>query len=116
LEELPSQSKAEFKENSFHLFPVPQIKAAAIALSDYREVLYLDSDNIPLSDPALLFDEALYRNGGRAVFWPDFNKDHRASKLMGAIKQEAELELSPKCCLESIGDPMRLWPMGIGVR
>lgn len=53
-----------------------QIKAAAIAFSDYREILYLDSDNIPLSDPSLLFDEPLYRNGGRAVFWPDFNKDH----------------------------------------
>ncbi|QRV88170.1 glycosyltransferase family 71 protein [Ceratobasidium sp. AG-Ba] len=53
-----------------------QIKAAAIALSDYREVLYLDSDNIPLADPALLFEEPLYRNGPRAVFWPDFNKDH----------------------------------------
>ncbi|KAG9123912.1 hypothetical protein FRC07_013535, partial [Ceratobasidium sp. 392] len=53
-----------------------QIKAAAIALSDFREVIYLDSDNVPLSDPALLFDEPLYQNGPRAVFWPDFNKDH----------------------------------------
>ncbi|KAG9080416.1 hypothetical protein FRC06_006612, partial [Ceratobasidium sp. 370] len=53
-----------------------QIKAAAIVLSDYREVLYMDSDNVPLSDPGLLFDEPLYSNGPRAVFWPDFNKDH----------------------------------------
>ncbi|CEL63889.1 hypothetical protein RSOLAG1IB_05654 [Rhizoctonia solani AG-1 IB] len=53
-----------------------QIKAAAIAESSFGEVLYLDSDNIPLSDPSILFDETLYRNGPRAVFWPDFNKDH----------------------------------------
>ncbi|KAF8709259.1 putative Mannosyltransferase, partial [Rhizoctonia solani] len=53
-----------------------QIKAAAIAESSFGEVLYLDSDNIPLSDPSILFDEPLYRNGPRAVFWPDFNKDH----------------------------------------
>ncbi|KAG8695095.1 hypothetical protein FRC09_009398 [Ceratobasidium sp. 395] len=53
-----------------------QIKAAAIAFSDFREIVYLDSDNIPLSDPELLFEELLYRNGPRAVFWPDFNKDH----------------------------------------
>ncbi|CAE6510870.1 unnamed protein product [Rhizoctonia solani] len=53
-----------------------QIKAAAIAKSSFGEVLYLDSDNIPLSDPSILFDEPLYRNGPRAVFWPDFNKDH----------------------------------------
>ncbi|CAE6422122.1 unnamed protein product [Rhizoctonia solani] len=53
-----------------------QIKAAAIAESSFGEVLYLDSDNIPLSDPSILFDEPLYRKGPRAVFWPDFNKDH----------------------------------------
>ncbi|CAE6505455.1 unnamed protein product [Rhizoctonia solani] len=53
-----------------------QIKAAAIAKSSFGEVLYLDSDNIPLSDPSILFNEPLYRNGPRAVFWPDFNKDH----------------------------------------
>ncbi|KAJ1309263.1 hypothetical protein OPQ81_004927 [Rhizoctonia solani] len=53
-----------------------QIKAAAIAESSFGEVLYLDSDNIPLSDPSILFGEPLYRNGSRAVFWPDFNKDH----------------------------------------
>ncbi|CAE6530345.1 unnamed protein product [Rhizoctonia solani] len=58
-----------------------QIKAAAIAKSSFAkssfgEVLYLDSDNIPLSDPSILFEEPLYRNGSRAVFWPDFNKDH----------------------------------------
>lgn len=53
-----------------------QIKAAAIALSDYREVLYLDSDSVPLADPELLFEEPFYRSGSRAVFWPDFDKDH----------------------------------------
>ncbi|KAH7343195.1 mannosyltransferase putative-domain-containing protein [Rhizoctonia solani] len=53
-----------------------QIKAAAIAKSSFGEVLYIDSDNIPLSDPSILFNEPLYRNGPRAVFWPDFNKDH----------------------------------------
>ncbi|CAE6524648.1 unnamed protein product [Rhizoctonia solani] len=55
---------------------VREIKAAAIAKSSFGEVLYLDSDNIPLSDPSVLFNEPLYRNGSWAVFWPDFNKDH----------------------------------------
>lgn len=48
-------------------------------LSSYEEVLYLDSDNIPLRDPTYLFDTPLYSGAGqpRAVFWPDMIKDHR---------------------------------------
>lgn len=56
-----------------------QIKADAIVQSSFEEVLYLDSDNIPLRDPAYLFDSALYKGPGQPqiVFWPDLNKDHR---------------------------------------
>ncbi|QRW16559.1 glycosyltransferase family 71 protein [Rhizoctonia solani] len=32
--------------------------------------------DLPFSGTQILFDEPLYRNGPRAVFWPDFNKDH----------------------------------------
>lgn len=35
-------------------------------------------DNLPLSDPALLFDSIEYQQSG-SVFWPDLNKDHRES-------------------------------------
>lgn len=51
-----------------------QIKAEAIAKSDFSEVLYLDSDNVPLRDPTFLFDAPLYKENG-IVLWPDFNKD-----------------------------------------
>lgn len=85
-----------------------QIKAAAIAFSDYREVLYLDSDNIPLSDPSVLFDESLYQNGGRAVFWPDFNKDHRTYVQNTQISQTADTHISSKRYLEGSRDCLRL--------
>lgn len=41
-------------------------------------MLYLDSDNFPLSDVSKLFDAALFKDpkGGNAVFWPDLNRDH----------------------------------------
>jgi len=57
----------------------PQIKADAIIASSFEEVLYLDSDNIPLRDPTYLFDTELYAEEGRprAVFWGDITKDHR---------------------------------------
>ena len=47
------------------------MKVLAVAMSSFREVLLLDADNIPLRDPAFLFDDPLYRRYG-AVLWPDF--------------------------------------------
>ena len=55
-----------------------QIKGLAIALSSFKELVYLDSDNIPLRDPTYLFDTPSYtaEGSGKAVFWPDLSKDH----------------------------------------
>ncbi|KAF8318463.1 hypothetical protein DL93DRAFT_389925 [Clavulina sp. PMI_390] len=55
-----------------------QIKADAIIYSSFEEVLYLDSDNIPLRDPTYLFDSPVYAGVGQpgVVFWPDIFKDH----------------------------------------
>jgi hypothetical protein len=47
-----------------------ETKAFAIAHSRFREVLYLDADNVPLANPEPLFDAAPYREHG-ALFWPD---------------------------------------------
>jgi hypothetical protein len=48
-----------------------QIKAAAIINSSFKELLYLDSDNLPAHDPTFLFDTPEYKSTG-ALFWPDF--------------------------------------------
>ncbi|KAH8648483.1 mannosyltransferase putative-domain-containing protein [Xylariales sp. PMI_506] len=55
-----------------------ELKAEAILGSSFDEVLYLDSDNIPLSDVTALFESPLFTDprGGQAVFWPDLNRDH----------------------------------------
>jgi len=60
-----------------------QIKADAIIASSFEEVLYLDSDNLPLKDPTYLFESPLYSNVGqpKAVFWPDLNKDHPSNAI-----------------------------------
>ena len=41
--------------------------------SPYREVLFLDSDNIPTRDPTYMFDAPPYKRL-RAMFWPDYWK------------------------------------------
>lgn len=55
-----------------------ELKAESILRSSFDEVLYLDSDNVPLSDLTALFGSPLFRDprGGNAVFWPDLNRDH----------------------------------------
>lgn len=46
-------------------------KVAALLHCSLQEVLLLDSDNLPLVDPAYLFDDPLYQQHGN-LFWPDF--------------------------------------------
>lgn len=47
-----------------------ELKPYALLHSRFREVLLLDADNVPIVDPAWLFDNADYRATG-ALFWPD---------------------------------------------
>lgn len=47
-----------------------QLKTAALVNSRFAEPILLDSDNIPVIDPALLYSSDTYREFG-TVFWPD---------------------------------------------
>lgn len=47
------------------------IKPWAIVASSFEEVLWMDSDNVPLRDPSFLFDEPAYLDTG-LLLWPDF--------------------------------------------
>jgi len=47
-----------------------EIKPFAIANSSFREVMFLDCDNMPIRDPSFLFECDPYKAHG-AVFWPD---------------------------------------------
>ena len=47
-----------------------ECKPYAILHSPFREVLWLDADNVPLVDPSCLFAEPAYAETG-AIFWPD---------------------------------------------
>jgi alpha 1,2-mannosyltransferase len=38
--------------------------------SRFQEILFLDADNVPVSDPSFLFDSEEFRSTG-TVFWPD---------------------------------------------
>jgi ADP-heptose:LPS heptosyltransferase len=50
-----------------------EIKPYAILHSRFCEVLLLDADNVPVVDPAFLFDTPEYGEHG-AIFWPDYGR------------------------------------------
>ena len=56
------------------------LKPYAMFHSRFAEVLFLDADNVPLSDPEYLFDQPEYRRLG-AVFWPDIGNLGQQEKV-----------------------------------
>ncbi len=49
------------------------LKPYAIQHSRFRDVLFLDADNVPVRDPSFLFNRPEYQQTG-TVFWPDPEK------------------------------------------
>jgi hypothetical protein len=47
-----------------------ECKPYAIVHSRFREVLWIDADNVPLVDPIFLFEDDGFKESG-AIFWPD---------------------------------------------
>jgi hypothetical protein len=47
-----------------------ELKAYAVLHARFAEVLLLDADNLPVRDPAFLFERPEYQDSG-ALFWPD---------------------------------------------
>jgi len=70
-----------------------ELKPFATLHSNFKEVLYLDADNIPANDPTYLFDIEEYRNLG-AIFWPDLPPHKRQEWL-------------PSICWENVGIEFR---------
>lgn len=59
-----------------------QSKAMAIACSKFQEVLFLDCDNLPIRDPAYLFESEEYKQTG-ALFWKDLWRYHHGPVFTG---------------------------------
>ena len=53
-----------------------QLKALALALSSFDDVLLLDADNLPLEQPERLFNSEPFSSTG-FVGWPDYVRPHR---------------------------------------
>lgn len=58
------------------------LKPYSILHSPYKEVLFLDSDNVPVINPEFLFETPQFNATG-AIFWPDY--PHRGNDKTKAI-------------------------------
>jgi hypothetical protein len=68
------------------------LKPYAIAHSRFREVLFLDADTVPLTDPTAVFEWELYRRAG-IVLWPDIVELRSSNPIW------ARLGLEPRHCV-----------------
>ena len=50
-----------------------ELKPFSILNCPFEEVIFLDADNVPLRDPAFLFESSEFLRTG-AVFWPDYGR------------------------------------------
>eukprot|EP00750_Incisomonas_marina_P011698 INCI16405.1.p1 GENE.INCI16405.1~~INCI16405.1.p1 ORF type:complete len:771 (-),score=107.33 INCI16405.1:2079-4391(-) len=75
-----------------------EIKPFAALFSHFREILLLDSDNVPIRDPTFLFDHDAFQTTG-AIFWPDYRELDTSSEIFdvfgvarpshGAVEQDS---------------------------
>ena len=72
-----------------------ELKPYAIQHSRFREVLFLDADNVPVRAPSFLFETPQFQQYG-AIFWPDFGRlgrDRLAWLVFGNIPYRDEPEV-----------------------
>lgn len=77
-----------------------ETKPAAIIAAPYREVLFMDADNVPVVDPEYLFDEAQYKQAG-AIFWPDLPPHDRKEWLPEVVWKSISLPYNTCRAVES---------------
>jgi hypothetical protein len=84
-----------------------QLKTYALMHSDFQEILLIDADNMPVSNPAFLFETGEYLETG-ALFWPDIVR----LKASNPIWQIARLPVDPGASFETgqiLIDKKRHW-------
>lgn len=74
-----------------------QLKTAALVNSRFAEPILLDSDNIPVIDPALLYSSDAYREFG-TVFWPDIARTRPQNPAWAIFNTPVSTSPHPALC------------------
>jgi len=86
-----------------------ELKPFAVMMCRFREVLFLDADNVPVLDPEFLFETPQFQQVG-AIFWPDYgslSRQRLAWKIFGNVPYRREPEVESG---QIVIDKQRHWP------
>lgn len=88
------------------------VKVVALYATSFDEVLMLDCDSTPLSDPTQLFEDPSYLAAGN-IFWPDFATDTGTLRLAGLASLTPALTAHCEGCACAQSDiPLGIAPLG----
>lgn len=68
-----------------------QLKTAAVLNSRFAEPLLLDSDNIPVIDPELLYKSSTYQEFG-TLFWPDISRSRPNNPMWSITNTQCRMD------------------------
>jgi Mannosyltransferase putative/Glycosyltransferase family 9 (heptosyltransferase) len=68
------------KQNPVRLLGGWPLKAYAVLHCSFREILFLDADNVPVLNPEVLFRTRQFEETG-AIFWPDIGRSEKADPI-----------------------------------
>lgn len=88
--------------------PSQSLRTLAIINSVFEEIIFLDSDTIPLNDLTVLLDTFEYWNTG-VLFWPNFWRTHPNSPIWEIANvpcDNSEFEVDPG---QMVIDKRRMW-------
>ncbi len=102
-------SKDNIMTSIFHTVLINyQLKTAAIVNSRFAEVLLLDSDNIPVIDPAELWESPTYKEY-RTVFWPDMARTRPANPAWAITNTQCRMDEFELESGQLLVDKSRFW-------
>lgn len=84
-----------------------ELKAYSVLHCPFKEVLLLDADNVPVTNPEFLFESQQFKDAG-AIFWPDYGRLERERQIWELCgveyKDEPEVESG-----QVVVDKQRCW-------
>lgn len=102
-------SKDNVMQSIFHTTRINyQLKTAAIVNSRFAHVLLLDSDNIPVIDPAELWESPMYQEYG-TIFWPDMARTRPANPAWAITNTPCRMDEFELESGQLLVDKSRFW-------
>ncbi|KAK2607166.1 hypothetical protein N8I77_005868 [Diaporthe amygdali] len=85
-----------------------QLKTAALVNSRFAEPILIDSDNVPVIDPTLLYETKTYREFG-TVFWPDIARTRPQNPAWAIFNTPCRLDEYEQESGQLLVDKTRFW-------